>query len=390
MYSSLLTIYITTFFLCLATYLIFPLIIAVLANIFKIQFKRTDIAPSVSIIISAYNEQRNIEQKILNTLALDYPENKLEILMGNDGSSDGTAEIIKRYAHKNVRLFDYKCNRGKTSVQNDLVNGASGEILVFTDAASFLSPNAVKKLIRNFADDRIGCVAGKMLFVSKGENITTQSQGIYWQYETKIKEKESQLGRLIGVDGPLYAVRKNCYVPLQAHIISDLMTPLLVLEQGKMVILEPESIVEEEPTQKGAQEFKTRRRITLRGLTGIFAHPQVINPLKHPWLSLHIFMHKILRWFVGPLVLVNILALGGLLYYGSKLGIFLAPLYCTFFLLAACGWYYDKSGKKLRILTIPYYFCLVNAAATFGIFDFFMRRRATTWETVRNSSPENT
>ena len=377
-------IFFSTFLLCFTTYFIFPIVIALLGKIFKLRLIRADITPHVSVIISAYNEEKDIGQKIANTLALDYPQNKIEILIGSDGSSDNTAIIVEKYAGSGIRFYDYKVNRGKTSVQNDLVIEAKGEILIFTDAASFLPMNALKKMVRNFADERVGSVAGRLQFISKKENITTQSQGIYWRYEVKIREMESQLGRLIGVDGPLYAVRKDCYIPLEPHIISDLMTPLLVLEQGKMVILELDALVEEEPTQKGLQEFTTRRRITLRGLVGIFSHPEVINPLKQPLLSLQIFSHKILRWFVGPLVIINTIALCGLLFYDNTLIKLLMPLYILFFLAAALGWYCDKIGRTVKFLTIPYYFCLVNFAATCGIIDFFRKKQVVTWETVRS------
>ncbi len=377
-------IFFGTFLLCFTTYFIFPIVISLLGKIFKLRLIRADITPHVSVIISAYNEEKDIEQKIANTLALDYPQNKIEILIGSDGSIDNTATIVEQYAGSGIRFYDYKRNRGKTSVQNDLVKEAKGEILIFTDAASFLPMNALKKMVRNFADDRVGSVAGRLQFISKDTNITTQSQGIYWRYEIKIREMESQLGRLIGVDGPLYAVTKDCYIPLQAHIISDLMTPLLVLEQGKMVILESDALVEEESTQKGSQEFTTRRRITLRGLVGIFSHPEVINPLKQPLLSLQIFTHKILRWFVGPLVIINTMALCALLFYDNTFIKWLMPLYILFFLAAALGWYCDRIGRKVKFLTIPYYFCLVNFAATCGIIDFFKKKQAVTWETVRS------
>ncbi len=383
MYLLLLAIFFSTFLLCFTTYFIFPIVIAILGKIFKLRLNRADITPFVSVIISAYNEEKNIEQKIKNTLALDYPKDRIEILIGSDGSSDNTAAIVERCAGQEISFFDYKVNRGKTSVQNNLVKEAKGEILIFTDAASFLPINALKNMVRNFADNRVGCVAGRLKFVSKEVNITTQSQGIYWRYEVKIREMESQLGRLIGVDGPLYAVRRDYYIPLRPNIISDLMTPLLVLKQGKMVILEPDALVEEEPTQKGSQEFNTRRRITLRGLVGIFSHPEVINPLKHPFLSMQIFSHKILRWFVGPLVIINTIAFCALLFYSNSLIKMLAPLYILFFLAAALGWYCDKLSRKVKFLTVPYYFCLVNFAATCGIIDFFRKKQAVTWETVR-------
>ena len=385
MFEIIFTVFIFSLFLPVYTYLLFPLGMVFFSGLFKIDIKKKPATPNVSIIISAFNEEKHIKEKIDNTMALDYPVEKMEILVGSDGSTDETAAIVKNLENENeyIRFVDFKSNRGKTSVQNDLVEMAKGEILVFMDAASFLPSDALNEIVKNFSDSRIGCVAGRMVFVDQNRTITTQSQGVYWHYEMKIKQMESRLGRLIGVDGPLYAVRKKYYIPLASNIISDLMTPLLILAQGKAVILEPNAIVEEEPTRKGTQEFATRRRITLRGLVGIFSHRQVINPFKNPLLTLHIFSHKIIRWGVGLCILVNISAALLLLFYNFLFGFIWLLLYCFFFLAAGIGWYCDKTGVKVKLLTIPFYFCLVNMAATCGVIDFLTKKQAVTWQTVR-------
>ncbi len=273
-------------------------------------------------------------------------------------------------------------NRGKTAVQNDLVQLSEAEILLFTDAASFLPTNALRKIVRNFADDRVGCVAGRMRFVDTDTNLTTESQGLYWRYEVKIRELESCIGHLIGVDGPLYAVRRQNYIPLECNMISDLITPLLVLEQGKKVILEPDAVVKVEPTEHTGHEFNTRRRITLRGLTGIFYHSRLLNPFKHPALSFQIFFHKMLRWFVGPLVAINFLACLVL----SELWFFklFLLLYALFIVASLLGWFLEKHEIKVRALTIPYYFSLVNFAAAIGILDFLRNKQAISWKPVRH------
>lgn len=148
-------------------------------------------------------------------------------------------------------------------------------------------------------------------------------------------------------------------------------------------MLEPDAIVEEEPTQKGSQEFNTRRRIVLRGLVEIFSHPEVLHPFNYFLLGLQVFFHKILRWFVGSLVLINTLCCISLLLIGNRMAILLTPLYILFFLAAVSGWYCDRKGIKNKMLTIPYYFCLVNLTATYGVVDFFQQKQDVTWETVR-------
>ena len=380
-------IFVATILLSLSTYALYPLAIGLIGLIAPVNVRKADIRPFVSIIIPAHNEAVHIEQKIRNTLALDYPEEIVEILVGSDGSTDATAEVLlkDRSNVSNVRVAVYETNRGKTAVQNDLVGMAKGDILVFTDAASFLPSDALIKLVRNFADPRVGCVAGRMEFIGTDRNVTTQSQGLYWRYELSIRKAESKLGSLIGVDGPLYAVRRECYVPLAHHVISDLMTPLLVLGQGKRVTLESEALVDEEPTSKTGQEVRTRRRITLRGLRGLFTHKELLNPLRHPLLATQIFFHKILRWFVGLFVILNLVAC--LARAEHPFYKWMLVLYGLFFSLALTGWVLRRAGSRASALfSVPYYFTLVNAAATAGIIDFLMGKQAVTWKPVRSET----
>jgi cellulose synthase/poly-beta-1,6-N-acetylglucosamine synthase-like glycosyltransferase len=378
---ALLAIFFTTILLALGSYAFYPLIIWIFGKVAPFKFVKKDSLPYVSIIIPAYNEAKSIKAKMENTLLLEYPKDRFEVLVGSDGSTDRTGEIVRDFATRGVGLFEYGKNRGKTAVQNDLVRNARGEILIFTDAASLIGRHAVSKLVRNFADERIGCVAGRMHFINTDANITTQSQGFYWRYEAKIRELESRLGSLVGVDGPLYAVRRDCYVPLGENIISDLVTPLVVLEQGRKVVLEREAIVNETPTQKAKQEFATRRRITLRGLVGISSYLRAYKPVKHPMMLFQIFGHKIIRWFVGLLAIVNIVACSMLSMYWNFRYILL--IYGLFFLMGAIGCIADRMGVKIKMFAIPYYFIIVNLAATVGIVDYFRKRNMTSWEPVR-------
>jgi cellulose synthase/poly-beta-1,6-N-acetylglucosamine synthase-like glycosyltransferase len=380
--NFLIFLYMATLVLCLTSYFFYPVTILLYGKIAPIRIKKREITPTISILISAYNEEQDIKNKLENTFSLDYPKEKMEILVGSDGSQDNTAKIVRQFLGKGVSFFDYQVNRGKTAVQNDLVKQSTGEILVFTDAASFLPPHSLKVLVANFADPRIGCVAGMLRFTGTEENLTTESQGIYWRYESKLRRIESRIGGLIGVDGPLYAVRRDKYVPLAPNIISDLITPLLVLGQGSNVVLEPEAVVDEVPTIRTQQEFNTRRRITLRGLIGLTACSGLLNPLKHPFLSCQILFHKIIRWLVGPLVALNVIACLLLLPVPPFKQILI--MYCLFFFSAYAGWLLERKGRKIKILTIPYYFCLINAAATMGILDFLRRKDATSWSPVRH------
>jgi cellulose synthase/poly-beta-1,6-N-acetylglucosamine synthase-like glycosyltransferase len=373
--------FICTLGFCFSTYFAYPAVIYLLSLIKPFQGRKKDFHPRVSVIISAYNEARHIERKIINTLEQDYPSEKIETIVGSDGSHDATVEIAGAFIPRGVKVIDFKMNQGKTVVQNECAKEATGEILIFTDAASFLNREAIRNIVRNFSDERVGCVAGCMRYINTDENLTTESQGLYWRYESKIRDLESRIGRLIGVDGPLYAIRRENYMPLKANVISDLISPLLVLSQKKKVVLEPDAVVDEEPTRESRQELSTRRRVTLRALIGLKEHSDLINPFKFPGLSLQITFHKLVRWFVGPLVLLNILSCVAL----SSNNLFLAILilYGMFFLAGAIGYFMDKHGRKIRIFLIPYYFTLVNVAATLAIVDFLRKKQAVSWQPVR-------
>lgn len=377
-----LIVYITTLILCFSTYLIYPITIWIFGKIYPLKRVKYNIHPTVSIIISAYNEEKYIEKKIRNILNIEYPKEKIEVLIGSDGSSDKTAKISSLYSDENIKTIEFKENRGKTSVQNDLVKIAKGEILIFTDAASFHQPDAITKIISNFADEKIGCVGGKLNFVNIENNITTQSQGLYWRYESKIRELESLIGNLIGVDGPLYAIRKECYVPLEEDIISDLISPLIVISNGKKAVLESDAVVDESTTQKATHEVNTRRRIVLRGMVGLRRYNNLINPIRNPILAVQIIFHKIIRWLVGPIVLIHFcatLALFDIIFFRIAL-----MAYVGFMLVAIGGWICEKNDVRVKPLRIPYYFCLVNIAAFMGFLDYIMKKKAVTWQTVRD------
>ncbi len=367
--------------LSIYTYLGYPLILWLAGRLKPFRPHRAPILPRVSVIIPAFNEGKDIGRKLENTLSLDYPAEKLEILVGSDGSTDDTCAIAQGYAARGVRLHAFPKNRGKTAVQNDLVALSGGEVLVFTDAAAYLRPDSLRNLVAPFADERVGCVAGCMSFGGGESNLTTRSQSLYWRYELWLRRLESRLGAMIGIDGPLYAVRRSSYAPLAPHIISDLITPLLVIRQGRRVVMEEGAPVVEMPNRNAATEFSTRRRIVVRGLVGLFSHASLLNPFQFPVPALQIVSHKIIRWSVGILALLNFLSC--LMLADSTLFRLLSVAYCLFAFAGVLGWLAARIGRPVRALLIPYYFTLVNLAATLGILDFIRRRAVVAWNPVR-------
>lgn len=370
-----------TLLLCVSSYFVYPIIIFIISRIENYSPQYREYQPTVTIIISAFNEEKHIREKIKNTLELNYPPEKIEIIVGSDGSTDKTVLEAKKIKNERVKVLDFKENRGKTAVQNDCVDIANGEILIFTDAASFLSSDSINKMVSFFIDPQISCVAGRMIFMNTKENLTTESQGIFWLYESMIRKLESSLGRLVGVDGPLYAVRKSNFIYLKDHVISDFILPLLNLYNGRKVILDEKAIVLEQPTGGTKQEFGTRRRVTLRALIGLKEHSELLNVFNKTPLAFQIIFHKLIRWFVGILLVVNWLSC--LLLINSPFYSFVMICYFIFFVLAYLGLVMKFFEINLKILAVPYYFIIVNLASTLAILDFVRKKYASTWIPAR-------
>lgn len=372
------------FWICLAlsgyVYVIYPFLMSVLSRLMGRRFKKSDTEPPITVIITAYNEEQHIARKIENTLSLDYPQDKVEIIVGSDGSNDRTNEIVGSYQDRGVRLLAFPENRGKTMVQNDCVRVAAHGIIVFMDAASLCKDDCLRKLVSNFTDSRVGAVAGRIVFTQSRENLTTESQGIYWRYEQLIKTAESSIGSLIGVDGPLYAIRKSLYTVLDADMMSDFVTPLLVIRDGHCVVYEPDAVTYEEATTQAGDEFRTRKRIVTRGFTALARYPELLDITTRPFLAWQIISHKVLRWLVG------------FFYAGMTVSSFLLMAECLYavafgglaILMALAYRGLKIQDHPRKYFAVPYYFMLVNLAAMKGTLDFLRGKRVISWKPVRD------
>ncbi len=367
-------------FVIFYVYFIYPLIIFLFSKLFDKHFKKGEMLPSLSIIIAAYDEEKDIALKLKNTLSLDYPKSLLEIIVGSDGSTDRTNEIVRGFETNGVKLIAFHQNRGKTWTQNDCVKVAKHDIIIFMDAASVCDKNALRKIVANFDDSRVGAVAGRIVYTTSRENLVTKSQGLYWRYEQLMKRAESKLGALIGVDGPLYAVKRNLYTPLPLTVLGDLMTPLLIRRNGYSVVLEPEAVSYEHTTKSSIDEIRTRRRVALRGFIGLFSYPNLLNPLNQPLLACQIVSRKIFRWAVPIFFLAMMISLIFLIKHIFYLMILLGMI--SFLIFAFFGFKNIRSRNSLFLL--PYYFTLVNWAALLGIIDFLRGKRIVSWKPIRD------
>ena len=255
-------------------------------------YNKNDIySPGITLIICAHNEEKCISEKLLNTLEIDYPKENLQVILADDGSTDKTVEIAKRFDF--IEILELS-RRGKTIAQNKAVLKARNEILVFSDANNIYNKDALQKLARNFADERVGVVCGELQYSNK-----ISKENSYWNYEIAIKKVESKNGWLLGANGSIYAVRKNAFVPLPEDSISDQLEPIKVYGNGLDVVYEPEAIAIEDPPDN---ILKRKRRIILRSLVTMKYVFTLLNPFKKRSVFIPYVSHKLIRWF-APLFL---------------------------------------------------------------------------------------
>jgi cellulose synthase/poly-beta-1,6-N-acetylglucosamine synthase-like glycosyltransferase len=366
----------------------YPLLVWLVSVAFPKKIKRGAFEPKVTILITAYNEENAIRQKLENTLAVDYPKDKFEILIASDGSTDKTDEIVKEFASKGVKLFRQEGRVGKTITQNNAVEQAGGEIILFSDATTAYKSNVVREILPNFADETIGCVAGKLIYIDSSASNVGKGAKSYWNYETFLKEAESKACSLIGASGCLYAVRKSAYQPMYAEACSDFLICTVIYEQGLRSIYEPKAICTEETNQQTDKEMKMRVRVILQTYTDLWRNRQMLNPFRSGFYAVELISHKVLRYAV-PLFLLLIFVSNAILARHSIFFELIFLLQCGFYFLAALGWLIEKLGAKIGVFAIPHYFVLANLASVFGFYKFLRGERYANWEPIREKSAEH-
>jgi cellulose synthase/poly-beta-1,6-N-acetylglucosamine synthase-like glycosyltransferase len=346
--------------------------------------KRGELTPPLTLVVSAYNEAEVIRDKLVNSVELDYPADKLEVLVISDCSSDGTDEIVIAFGDPRVKLLRMPQRGGKTVGLNAAVKAANGEVIVFSDANAMYLKDALRKMVRNFADPDVGAVVGESTYAD-ADGGAQQSESLYWKYETGIKRLETQLGSTVGGDGAIYAIRRSLYRDMRPDALSDFVNPMQIVMSGHRCIYEPEARSVEEAGEGFDVEFRRKVRIVNRAWRATWTLPALLNPLRFGLFSLELISHKLLRWLM-PLFMVatfvlNLPLLDAGLIYRWTFGI-QAVLYA----LAFVGYLARRRASLPRMLAVPYYFCLVNIASARGIFEAYRGQTYTTWATPRAST----
>jgi cellulose synthase/poly-beta-1,6-N-acetylglucosamine synthase-like glycosyltransferase len=377
-------IFFLAIFLTAYAYAGYPLTVCALSRLFPRPVRRAEITPRVTMIIAAHNEEQDIAAKLENTLALDYPADRLEVIVASDCSTDRTDEIVQGFAGRGVQLYRQAEHHGKTVAQRRAVKMASGEILVFCDATTRNAPDALRKLVRPFADPEVGCVAGQLVYVDDEETAIGQGCQSYWNYEKFIKSCESQLNSLIGVSGCLYAVRRSHFAQLTQDLIDDFVIATEVHLQGLRTVYEPEAMAAEKTNKRGRDEFRMRVRVIEQTLTALHRYRAVLNPWRHGMFAFQLLAHKALRYSV-PLLLLVALASNALLLGRHEIYQYALIAQLGFYAAAVCGWIANRMKLRVGPLALPYYFVLANAASLMGTLKFMIGGSHVVWTPIRDA-----
>ncbi len=369
-------------------YVGYPILVFIASRLFPWPVRQVDITPSVSVIIAAYNEENDLAAKIENTLSLDYPKDKLEIVVASDCSTDRTDEIVRSFAKRGVILHRQPFRHGKTIAQNRAVKVSSGDILIFSDATTVYEKEAIREIVRSFADPEVGCVAGQLVYVNRAHSGVGKGCKSYWGYEKFIKACESRIGSLIGVSGCLYAVRRSCHARLAGDMIDDLVIATEIHLQGLRTVYEPNAISVEDTNLRSRDEFRMRVRVIEQTMNAIDRYRVVLNPFRHGMFAFQMVCHKLLRYTIS-LWLLPLFVSNAVLAQRSDAFRYLFYGQIIFYLTVLMGFFSERLKLKIGPLAVPYYFILINAAAVRAFLKFMRGEKHVVWEPMREKRDES-
>lgn len=377
----MLILFIFSLSLLIYIFLGYPVVLGILSAIFGRSVNKREFYPFVSLIISAYNEENVIREKIENSLDLDYPKEQLEIIVASE-STDNTNNIVKEYRDRGVVLYAYDKREGKRVTLYRTVPLAKGEIIVFSDANAMYKKDAIKKITQNFADKRIGCVSGRLRYVNSKESSIGKGESTYWEFDLVLKTWASRLFSLGGgVNGSIFAIRKELYNPIDKYRGDDFEISCRVEIDGHGTVLEPEALSYEDSSETTKQEFKRKVRLATWNLkSAVMLLTEALQKRRYLTAFL-LFSHRFLR-YTTPVWLI-LLLISNLFFLNGHLR-YLLYLQAGFYLLALLGLIMEKTHRKISTpFFIPFYFCMVNYAAFLGLTKNIFGRTELLWEKVR-------
>lgn len=346
-----------------------------------------DELPTMTLMICAYNEEDVVAEKMENTLALDYPRDKFRIMWVTDGSNDRTNELLKAYPEVDIVFSPER--RGKTAALKHGLQELKTRYVAFTDANTMINPDAMREIVRQFMDPKVGCVSGEKRVAARKEGeIAAEGEGLYWRYESTLKKWDSELYSTMGAAGELYAIDPQLVrdVPDEA-LLDDFMMSMQIVDEGRRIAYAPDAYACEYGSANIYEESKRKRRIAAGGLQSIWWLRRMLNPFRQPVVAFQFISHRVLRWSITPIAMIILLIINTILV-GMQAGALyttLLILQVLFYLMAFSGWLLNRYGHKNKLLYTAYYFVFMNVNVFRGMAYLRSHGKSGAWEKARRS-----
>jgi biofilm PGA synthesis N-glycosyltransferase PgaC len=358
-------------------------LIVKLNKIFGRQQNTVDSAfePPVTIVIPCFNEAEVIADKIVNTLSLNYPREKLKIIVIADGSTDDTNLVVKNF--QGIEYLHQARRAGKTAAENRVMNFVQTAFVIFTDANTMLNTGAVNNIVKHFANDNVGCVSGEKKIITEAtDSASASGEGIYWKYESLLKKLDSELNSAVGAAGELVAFRTSLYKQLpEDTLLDDFMQSMQMAARGYKIVYEPGAYAIETASTNVKEELKRKIRISTGGWQSIVRLASLLTPRKTPLLFFQYVSHRVLRWTITPFLLVAMFILNVIICFeGTSLYIFIMMLQVVFYTAALLGNILENRKVRFKPLFVPYYFCMMNYAVLAGFKNYISGKQNGLWE----------
>ena len=366
----------------------YPLLLSLLDKILKpLPIKKDfEFEPTVSYMIVAHNEESVILKKLKNTLEIDYPKEKLQIIVASDNSTDGTNSIVKNFIERNssynIFLYCSKKHKGKTNAQNEAQKISNGEILVMTDANTMIKSDAIKELVACFTEPNIVYVSGRLIYSNKDDNATSNSESTYWDLDLRMRDVESRFWSITAGNGALYACRNSEYVDFDPITCHDSIMPFTYSKQGKRALFNPDAIAVEKAGENNNDEYKRKVRMNRDIIDMLFWGATVINPFRYHWFSLFYFGHRTCRYSLWLAHLLMVFSSFLLYYYGFFPGLIFAIMQIIFFSLAI---FVLKYGTNNKLLHLVGYYGMTVFSQLHGVYNIIFGKAKPVWEKAKST-----
>ncbi|MDG1402935.1 glycosyltransferase family 2 protein [Polaribacter sp.] len=346
--------------------------------------------PEVTLFIAAYNEKDYVEAKMKNTLALEYPKEKMNIIWVTDGSDDGTPDLLQGYPNTTVHHLDAR--NGKIGAMNRGMEFVKTPIVIFSDANTNLGKESIRRIVNLFSMPKVGCVSGEKRIIDKESDVASGAgEGIYWKYESQLKKWDAELYSVVGAAGELFAIRTKLYRHVEKDtLLDDFIISLRVAQDGYTIQYDPEAYAIETASANVKEELKRKVRISAGGIQAIVRLRSLLNVFKYGTLSFQYISHRVLRWTLTPLCLVLLIPVSFILSY--NVGVFNVGLYSVLFWLqvlfycaALLGWFLENRSTRVKALFVPYYFFIMNLSVVLGFFRYMKKSQSVNWERAKRA-----